>query len=156
MTTNYDAMSMKANRYEETAKAIRNVLGNIRLLSATSPEHMKLYYTNKNLGLEDCFTACATSGDVDMADKFRVIYAFAKKGDRLCSRIKDFIENKGAGREMSLSYLLGDSSIPKKIVTRTMTEQEYNGILNGELPFTRTLGGEEYCLSRIKRPTNSA
>ena len=130
----YGDMKLKANRLEEKAKSIRKAVNNMTHLRHYSDSQINLYNNNEKLRIGKEYLRIA-SGEYELFqnEKIDVIRKFATAGDPLCDVIYDHINEMG----YPLGELtIGESNIPEKMLNRTMTEKEYNGILSGELSFS--------------------
>jgi len=86
---------------------------------------------------------------VDFNDYKNIIGYFAYAGDLLCINIREYINDYNNINGPTASLALYYSKITEKILLRTIKQEEYFGILNGEIPFGHC-AGEKFYLPKPK------
>jgi len=150
----YERLSEKSERLSEEAERLKKrsqlaykLATNLQETESYSHEHLRNMFNNERIDpkIGGRFYYCAHGGE----EKWKVINAFANNGDPLCIKIRDYYNDRNQEirdsyekrgiRGMRIDFVhsaLGDSEVPEKLLIRTMTKDEYFGILNGDLPFT--------------------
>lgn len=95
-------------------------------------DYRRLVLNNEELGFDGTYTYSALqSGDLDYGNASRVVYRLAEKGDPLCIKMLEFL-NGDSDNVYSFRYGIC-SKITAKIIGRTLTQEEYEGYLEGKL-----------------------
>jgi hypothetical protein len=81
-----------------------------------------------------------------------LIGAFADAGDPLCIRLKNYIIDALAERvgHEGVEVMFNNSEVAEKLLLRRMKQEEYFGILNGEIPFGQD-GEKKYYLPKPQK-----
>lgn len=125
---------------------------NIVDLYEISPEQNKIILSNG--GVEQ-LTIDAIDGEyIKHPNKYKILKHFADKGDPLASKMVELASHSWLG---NVNPIIHGTDIPQKLLTRTMTEKEYDGYLNGKIPvssFQFERGGERtlYYIPQVEKP----
>ena len=130
-----------ADSLERRAKFARRIASNISRLGLPKDyrggdpgydAYCRLLENNRRLGIDpaDTFNS-ANNGQI--CDPMSTVYSLAKAGCPLAEMLKEPIETS-SGIQISLFLAQNVKRIVERLVTRTLTEKEYNGYLSGELP----------------------
>src|SRR3989338_2016569 len=77
-----------------------------------------------------------------MKERNKAIRNFAAQGEELSGKIMDYICSNFP--EHYIVFLIDSTDIADKLLMRRMPQQEYEGYLNGKLPFAKFDGKEYY------------
>ncbi|MBI5804270.1 hypothetical protein HY450_03435 [Candidatus Pacearchaeota archaeon] len=121
----------RAEKLEETAKQARRIAGNLFGVLNVSDDQNRIMLNNEGLGFSPRAWGRYLFGHERMAEAGvdTVIHNFAEAEEPLCSYIRNRLGCKFERHAIVKSAFL------IKMLTRTMTEGEYNGLLNGTKPF---------------------
>lgn len=124
----------RANKLEEKVKLVKNIASHLSCMHKTNDLKARTLLNNERLNLGARYIKGVVS-----PQRYWAIIEFAKQGDPLCQQMQEYLKS-GYSNE----YLFFDNSeIPQKLLTRTMTEQDYSNYLNGKKPISH-YEGEHY------------
>lgn len=140
MSERSDYLYEKANKLEAQVGIMKNIAHNLFAGNSLSDKERRNFLNNerKSFPLGREFSK-AIKGILFMDGAPPVISFFAIRGDPLCIKIRKYLNSTNLDEFLFLK----DSGISEKLLTRRMTEEEYFGYLNGELPVS-TYVGEHY------------
>tara|TARA_Y100000310_G_scaffold345315_2_gene463700 strand:+ start:16498 stop:17040 length:543 start_codon:yes stop_codon:yes gene_type:complete len=141
LTRKVRKLRQEADRFVGNARTIRGVIENLECLNRVSELEGRLYLNNYDSFEFDqtLFIRHTQEGmEIDPYDSGaikRIMGIFAKrKEDPLAKKILEHGFPPVGSSYYGFEYYTIWSDIPNKLVKRTMTETEYEGYLNGDLP----------------------
>ncbi|MBI2672053.1 hypothetical protein HYX16_03915 [Candidatus Woesearchaeota archaeon] len=132
----------KAEKLEDKAKRIRHFVGLQESWKEVTDDQRRIFLNNEGMcSTEYNYTfklkEFGGMGLISYLIKREVIAQFAQRGDQLCERILKYLSDLQS--PFTADFLvIENSEIPEKLLSRKMTEKEYFGYLNGDLPIAIT------------------
>lgn len=134
----YKAMLLAgAKKLNQRARTIKRVVHNIKYFGEFSDDERRLTLNNERLGLS-VSVYNAAHGRLRVDEKAECLCVLGFRDD-LAARVLNYATGCIVGFD-----LLQFSKIPEQFILRTMTEREYNGYMNGEIPIAVCGGVAHY------------
>lgn len=151
----------KSERHiKEQRKIAEKIAANIRLTNSLSDVELRTYLNNERLASNEEYDkeGCgyrnyyplhelyiqSLSKKLGGEDNYKILRHLANKGENLSEAVISYLASKEC-QDIYLScipeahsdWMIYHSRLPKMLLSRTLTEKEYSGILAGDLPFTQ-------------------
>ncbi len=132
----------KADTLEVRASKIRDVVSSITAVYPNAyigreETYDRLVENNQRQGISpsNVYTSATKNDRLGLGESYAVISTFAEKGDLLAQKLLGYCHENGA--DMFYTYLTQSERIIERMITRTLTGNEYNTLLREEflIPF---------------------
>jgi hypothetical protein len=127
------AFRAETERLERIVAARHAVQLNLDILHLLSPEEARIHAANQ-AAVPDLFAVMGGwpyQAPLNLTEKLTVLDAYAGRGDPLAVAARDYIHGLGYRRR---DELLMAFDLPERMLRRTLTEDQYTGMLHGTLP----------------------